>query len=123
VLIFHTEETDEAVGRTLFEEELMADLGSKFYRVPVCALHYSSHSCKLNCWNTKYSDLWNHLYEFCKACDVRFKFDFQVARATFGNPGKEIPRITSTAGEQFYCDIVCLLLPWIIHLSYRPFRL
>ncbi|KAK7466178.1 hypothetical protein VKT23_004899 [Stygiomarasmius scandens] len=85
--LFYQEETGEVVGRTLFEEELMADLGSKYYRVP-------------------YSDLWNHLYEFCKACDVRFKFDFQVARATFGNPGKEVPKITSTAGEEFHCDVI-----------------
>ncbi|THU78092.1 FAD/NAD(P)-binding domain-containing protein [Dendrothele bispora CBS 962.96] len=87
--LFYQGETSELVGRMLFEEEMMADLGSKFYRV-------------------SYSDIWNHLYKTCRSYDINFKFNCRVESITLkaSNEPNHSPRLRCSTGEEVICDMI-----------------
>ncbi|THU86157.1 FAD/NAD(P)-binding domain-containing protein [Dendrothele bispora CBS 962.96] len=85
-ILFRAEGTSELVGKMVYEEEIMSDLGSDFFRIP-------------------YSDLWNHLHQLCKSCNVELKYGFEVEGIQVGIPDQPAI-ITSTTGENITCDIV-----------------
>ncbi|KAF5334565.1 hypothetical protein D9758_015785 [Tetrapyrgos nigripes] len=85
-ILFREEGTSELIGKMVYEQEIMSDLGSDFYRIP-------------------YSDLWKHLYELCKSCNVEFKFGFEVEGIQVGIPDQPAI-VSSTRGENIVCDIV-----------------
>ncbi|KAK7458736.1 hypothetical protein VKT23_009736 [Stygiomarasmius scandens] len=83
--VFHQADTSEPIGQVIWKEEMVADLGSKYYRIP-------------------YSDMWNHLYGLCIRENVRFKFNIEVQNITLSK--SRLPTVIAVSGEQISCDIV-----------------
>ncbi|KAG7094950.1 hypothetical protein E1B28_005751 [Marasmius oreades] len=82
---FHAGESSKLLGRMIFKEEIMSDLGSDFYMVA-------------------YSDFIAHLYDLCISSGVRIKHGF-IAKNVVAPSGSP-PVVVSESGVQITADVV-----------------
>ncbi|THU79259.1 FAD/NAD(P)-binding domain-containing protein [Dendrothele bispora CBS 962.96] len=79
-------EGSEPVGKMTYKEEMFADLGAGFYRMP-------------------YVDLWSHLYSLCSSSNIECRFNSQVTEVIIGDSSAGVSVVLDT-GEHIHGDIV-----------------
>ncbi|THU97357.1 FAD/NAD(P)-binding domain-containing protein [Dendrothele bispora CBS 962.96] len=82
--VYVQEGAGAVIGKLVFQNEMIADFGSQYYRIP-------------------FSHLWTHLYHLCILENIQFKFGFEVQKI---HVEPDFVKVTAGSGEELSGDII-----------------